>query len=280
MSSINSPIRNFVKPILFKLLGKNGYKYFQYIGKKKDIKNRLIDEIEMEFLPSILKPADESLDIGANYAYYTERLSKLSPLGKVYAFEPIPFTYDVASMIVKDLKLTNVLLYKKGVGERTETMRFSVPKLDFGSISAGQAHMKGRNNDMVKGSEYYVSEKTEEFDCEVIDIDSFLSGSLTNLSFVKIDIEGAELFALKGMKNTLRKFKPVILIEIVPLFLKSFNIAISDFQNYIKNDLGYNIYMYNSNSKKLELLNSEIIKDRNYILIHKDKVNQFLQFIN
>ena len=280
MSSINSPIRNFVKPILFKLLGKNGYKYFQYIGKKKDIKNRLIDEIEMEFLPSIIKPSDESLDIGANYAYYTERLSKLSPTGKVYAFEPIPFTYDVAAMIVKNLKLTNVLLYDKGVGERTETMRFSVPKLDFGFISAGQAHMKGRDNDMVKGSDYYISEKTEEFDCNVVDIDSFLLDTLSNLAFVKIDIEGAELFALKGMKNTLRKFKPVILIEIVPLFLKSFNITILDFQNYIEKDLEYNIYMYNSNSKKLEFLNSEIIKDRNYILIHKDKVNQFLQFIN
>lgn len=280
MSSINSPIRTFIKPVLFKLLGTKGYKYFQYIGKKRDILHRLIDEPEMELLPQLIQADDETLDIGANYAYYTERLSRLSPNGKVYAFEPIPFTYDVATMIVKNLKLSNVLMYKKGVGEKTEIMRFSVPKLDFGSISAGQAHMKGRDNEMVKGSEYYVSDKTEEFDCEVVDIDSFLAGKLSNLSFVKIDIEGAELFALKGMKNTLARFKPVILIEIVPLFLKSFNITISDFQNYILNELGYNIYMYDTASKKLDLLNGEIVKDRNYVLVHKDNVSRFLHLIN
>ncbi|MEI9806548.1 MAG: FkbM family methyltransferase [Bacteroidota bacterium] len=51
------------------------------------------------------------------------------------------------------------------------------------------------------------------FDCEVVDIDSFLLPKLKKLTFVKIDIEGAEYFALKGMEKTLQQFKPVILIE-------------------------------------------------------------------
>src|SRR3981081_3931150 len=99
MASVNSPIRKFLKPILFKLLGKKGYKWAQFYGKKKDIVNRLVEEIEMELLPQLVKKDDEVLDIGANYAYYTERLSRLVPLGKVYAFEPIPFTYEVAEML-------------------------------------------------------------------------------------------------------------------------------------------------------------------------------------
>jgi FkbM family methyltransferase len=279
MASVKSPLRSMLKPLLFKVLGKRGYKWAQYYAKKKDIQNRLVEEIEMELLPSLVKEKDEVLDIGANYAYYTERLARLVTKGKVYAFEPIPFTFDVARMLVKKFRLANVEIYQKGVGEKTATVEFSVPVLDFGSLSAGQAHVAGRKNEMIKGSDYYVSEKSESFNCEVVDIDSFLSDRLTNLTFIKIDIEGAEYFALKGMESTLQKFKPVILIEIVPLFLKSFGIELPFFQNYIQNTIGYEILEYNSTTKKLNKLQGEIAKDRNYILIHKERLLNYNNLI-
>ncbi|HEY6502868.1 MAG TPA: FkbM family methyltransferase [Chitinophagaceae bacterium] len=279
MASVRSPLRNFVKPILFKLLGKNGYKWAQFYAKKKDIKNRLVEEIEMELLPHLVSKDDEVLDIGANYAYYTERLSRLTPKGKVFAFEPIPFTYDVAAMLVKSFGLKNVELYKKGVGQKTETLRFSVPKMEYGSISAGQAHIAGRNNDMIKGSDYFVSDKHEEFDCEVVDIDSFLLPKLKKLSFVKIDIEGAEYFALKGMERTLKAFRPAILIEIVPLFLESFKIDLPFFQQYIEQTLNYRVFAYDQQQKKLVKVNGPISTDRNYILIPIDKTLQYQHLI-
>lgn len=279
MASVQSPLRRFVKPILFKLLGKSGYKWAQFYAKKKDITNKLVEEIEMELLPQLIDKGDDVLDIGANYAYYTERLSRLVPEGKVYAFEPIPFTHDVAAKIVRSFKLKNVTLYQKGVGQKTETMRFSVPKMEFGSISAGQAHMADRNNDKIKGSAYYVSDKNEEFDCEVVDIDSFLLSKLQKLTFVKIDIEGAEYFALKGMEKTLNKFKPVILIEIVPLFLESFKIELSFFQSFLQQTLNYKIFEYDNTSKKLTELRSVINKDRNYILIHADRTQDYKHLI-
>jgi FkbM family methyltransferase len=279
MASVKSPIRTIIKPILFKLLGNKGYKWAQYYAKKKDIKNRLVEEIEMELLPKLVQNDDDVLDIGANYAYYTERLSKLVPQGRVYAFEPIPFTYDVAAMLVKKLKLKNVDLYQKGVGQKTEVLKFSVPKMGFGSISAGQAHVSGRNDDMVKGSEYFVSEQNAEFDCQVVDIDSFLLPALKKLSFIKIDIEGAEYFALKGMEKTLEKFKPVILIEIVPVLLKGFDIELSFFQKYIEQTLGYGVFEYSKEQKQVVATNGAISKDRNYILIHNSKISDYKHII-
>lgn len=279
MASVQSPLRRFVKPILFKLLGKSGYKWAQFYAKKKDITHKLVEEIEMELLPELIGNADDVLDIGANYAYYTERLSRLVQQGRVFAFEPIPFTHDVAAKIVRSFGLKNVTLYQKGVGQKSETMRFSVPKMEFGSISAGQAHMADRNNEKIKGSAYYVSDKNEEFDCEVVDIDSFLGDKLRKLSFVKIDIEGAEYFALKGMEKTLEKFKPVILIEIVPLFLESFKIESSFFQSYLQQTLNYKIFEYDKERKKLVELPGPINKDRNYILIHRDRTADYQQLI-
>lgn len=279
MASVQSPLRSFIKPILFKILGRRGYKLAQYYGKKRDIEKRLVEEIEMELLPEIVHKDDEVLDIGANFAYYTERLARLAPEGKVYAFEPIPFTHSVAAMLVKKFGLKNVELYDKGVGQKTETMRFSVPKQKIGAISAGQAHMGNRNNDMIKGTEYYIPGTEEEFDCKVVDIDSFLLPSLQKLTFVKIDIEGAEYFALKGMEKTLQRFKPVILIEIIPVFLKSFSIDGAFFQEYIEKNLGYSIFIYDDKIKKLQATNSIAI-DRNYILIHANKVSDYKNLIN
>lgn len=280
MASVKSPIRTILKPILFKLLGKKGYKWAQYYAKKKDIEQRLVEEIEMELLPSLVSEDDDVLDIGANYAYYTERLSKLVPKGHVYAFEPIPFTFDVAQMLVKKLKLGNVSIYQKGVGQKKEILRFNVPKMGYGSISAGQAHVSGRDNNMIKGSDYFVSDQNEEVDCEVVDIDSFLLPSLKKLSFVKIDIEGAEYFALKGMEKTIARFQPVILIEIVPLFLKSFSLDMAFFQNFIEKDLGYTIFEYSQQKKKIERTDGPVVKDRNYILIHNSKLSNFQKLID
>ncbi len=279
MASVNSPIRRFIKPILFKLLNKRGYKWMQYYAKKKDITHRLVEEIEMELLPVLLNPGDEVLDIGANYVYYTERMAKLVPQGRVYAFEPIPFTWEVASMLVKKFRLKNVNLYKKGVGQKTETMRFSVPKMSYGTMATGLAHMASRNDELLKGTGHYVSEKNDEFEAEVVDIDSFLLPELKNLHFIKIDIEGAEYFALKGMEKTLEKFRPVILIEIVDLYLKSFGIDLAFFQQYIENTLGYRIYKYDQPSKKLFPQVGLISDERNFILIHAGKVSAYSTLI-
>jgi FkbM family methyltransferase len=278
MASVKSPIRTIVKPILFKLLGKRGYRWAQYYAKKRDIDNRLVEEEEMALLPLLVSRGDEVLDIGANYAYYTERLSRLVPEGHVYAFEPIPFTYEVAGMLVKKYDLKNVSLYRKGVGEKTETLKFSVPKQGFGSISAGQAHMANRNDDIIKGSEYYLSAGKAQFDCEVVDIDSFLLPGLKKLSFVKMDIEGAEYFALKGMERTLDRFRPVILIEIVPPFLHAFGIELAFFQQYIEQTLGYRIFEYNKSSGQLVEAGS-VQKPANYILVHESKLSDYSHLI-
>lgn len=280
MASVNSPLRRFIKPILFKLFGKRLYKHFQYLGKLKDIKKRLVEEPEIELLPHFIHEQDEVLDIGANYAYYTERMANLCKKGKVYAFEPIPFTAEVAQKIIRKLKLENVVFYQKGVSNKTETIQFSVPKLDFGAISAGQAHISTRNNDLVKSSDFHISDNYETFDCEVVDIDTFLLSTLKNLTFVKIDIEGAEYFALQGMRQTLLQFKPIILIEIVPIFLKSFKVSVQEFQDYIEKELGYIIFEYDQSAKKLvQITGKPLEKEKNHILIHTEKVKHFSHLI-
>ena len=45
--------------------------------------------------------------------------------------------------------------------------------------------------------------------------DYVIDKNIEKIDFIKIDIEGAEFHALKGMKTVLKKYKPVLLIEIL-----------------------------------------------------------------
>ena len=278
MASVNSPIRTLVKPIFYKLLGRKGYRYVQMRAKIKDIKERLVEEKEMALLPSFINSGDTVIDLGANYAYYVERMSKLvGNNGKVIAFEPIPFTYEVCKMICKKLNLKNVDLHPFAAHENNEELEFRVPKLDFGGISAGQSHLASRNNDLAGKENYYAFNEAEIVHCEGKKLDTFLPSDLQKLSFVKIDIEGGEYFALKGMKETLLKHNPTILIEIQPFFLKGLNISELDLLDLIKS-MNYDVYYYEIDVKKLKLV-TENLWDDNYIFIHNSKIENYRSLI-
>jgi len=274
MASVHSPIRSFLKPILFKLFGNTFYSWFQYKAKVRDIELKLVEEKEMDLLPFLLSNNDEAVDVGANYAYYTVPLARLCK--KVYAFEPIPFTHNVCRLIVKHYKFKNVALFNKGIGEKNEQHKFTIPVTDFGAISAGQAHF-GERNDNLEGREQHVKfTKMQEVDCEVIALDSLIN-DFTNIKFIKIDIEGAEYFALKGMRKTIEKFKPVILMEINPFFLKGFNISEEDVTSLVE-ELGYTFFIYDEKVKKLTEWKKPL-EESNYILIEKNNLSNFKKLI-
>lgn len=275
MASVHSPLRTALKPLLFKLFGKNAYAKFQFYAKIKDIDNKLVEEKEMELLPHFLSKDAESIDIGANYAYYTVAMAQQSK--KVYAFEPIPFTHKVCAMLIKHYKLVNVQLFLQGVGERNETKTFNVPVVDFGGISAGQAHMAERNNELEGKDQHYKFNKNESYKCQVVALDAAITDA-SNISFIKMDIEGAEFFALKGMHQLLQKHKPAILIEINPFFLDGFGIKESDLRNLIAT-LGYKTFIYNQTTKKLDA-HTEAYFESNYILIHSDKIDHFKHLLD
>ena len=274
MASVQSPVRRILKPLLFRLLGRRGYFHTQVYAKARDIRGRTVEEKEMALLPRLVHEGDHVLDIGANFAYYSTRLSGLvGGAGKVTAFEPIPFTHDVCSALLKKLGATNVVLFQKGVGARDEQVKFSVPLQDFGAMSAGQAHMSERNNNLEGKEDYYAFSRATEFTCHVVALDDFLALDERPLTFVKIDIEGAEFYALQGMRGLLEAHRPVVLIEMQPFFLKGFGIAESALVELI-DQLGYDLYLYDRGSGKLRRHPDALI-DSNYLMIPRARISEF-----
>jgi len=149
------------------------------------------------YLLSIGK-GDVVFDIGANLGYYTFLFSKLAgPKGCVHAFEPVPRTYEKL--------LTN-----------TQTCK----NLRLNNVAAGEKRIKSEicydSHDLEKASLLAPPHETDSSTTvEIIPLDTYIDeADLHRLDFVKCDVEGYELHALRGMEQTLRRFHPELSLEV------------------------------------------------------------------
>lgn len=269
-----------IKKVLYRLFGPKRYVYFQYLGKVRDIKHRTVWEKELHLLPMIIQKGDSVIDVGANFAVYCYHLSKaVGEKGIVHAFEPIPFTYTVCAKLLSRFRLHNVHLYAKGCGNQNGVVEFETPLQSFGAISAGTAHLGGRNNTLEGRERHYRFTQAATVECPVVRLDDFLTG-IGKISFIKLDIEGAEYFALQGARKMLARDHPIIQCEINPFFLKGFNIDLTEFLGFMTG-LGYRLYFYeyeNGHHRFTEKWLKDITEN-NYLFIHPDRLARLETFI-
>lgn len=267
----NSLPRRVVKTLLAPVLTEGTYSVLQAVAMGWDIRSGWWSEPELELLEPGLRKGEIAIDIGANFGLYAYHLGRaVGPSGHVYCFEPIPFTARTFRLIQRGLRFgAHVELLNKGASDKTGRATFTVPVMGTGAISAGLVHM-GRNDDR-PGKEKKANWKTKNVECEVVAIDEFLP-DVKDLALVKCDIEGADLFAMRGMRKTLEKHHPTVIIEITPWYLEGFGLKVEDITGFF-GELGYRCYRY-ENRRLHPVTASEIVED-NWIFIHPSRRDRF-----
>ncbi|MEW6718190.1 MAG: FkbM family methyltransferase [Chloroflexota bacterium] len=150
-----------------------------------------------------LKPGMIFIDIGAHYGYFSILASRLvGDPGCVYAFEPVPKTFDILLQNVQHL--ANVYAIQKAVfsGRQSLVLR------DYGEIYSGFNSFTVPRHPHVKNLQYH------EVTVEAISIDGFIKEHDLHPDFIKIDAESAEMEILKGMTATLCQIRPIISLEV------------------------------------------------------------------
>jgi len=264
-----------VKKLLAPVLTEGTYSLFQALAMGWDIKRGSWWEPELELIDRVVREGDSVIDIGANYGLWAYHASRaVGPRGRVYCFEPIPFTAKTFRLIGKGLGfLHNVEIVNKGCGEASGRIQFTVPVQDGVAISAGLVHMIGRNDDRPGRQVHAAFEKTRNIECEVVSLDEFLP-DLERVSLLKCDIEGADLYAMRGARRTLEKHKPVVIIEITPWFLEGFGLSVADIYGFFA-DLGYRCYRYDDGGRLIPSTAEEIVED-NWVFVHPENTKRLL----
>lgn len=151
---------------------------------------------------------DTAVDVGANVGTYAIELAKVSR--QVIAFEPVRSVYEVLKNVVP----SNVGCYQFALGETNKPGTILIPYHD-GQLEPARATITP--TEQVGDTEQVI--EIRSFDASWA---QFRSRFDDYIDFVKIDVEGYELSSLKGMLDTVKRFFPVLMIEIEVRYNPSF----------------------------------------------------------
>jgi FkbM family methyltransferase len=138
-------------------------------------------------------------DLGANIGYVSLLLARaVGPTGIVFAFEALPANQE---RLAENLKLNsnkNIKLISKAVADKSGSTPFLVHS------SGGMGKLSESDSD-----------HTDTINVEAVSLDEFaFLGSNSPPQLIKMDIEGGEVLALRGMRRLLKEARPVLLIEL------------------------------------------------------------------
>ena len=145
------------------------------------------------------------LDVGAHIGYFSMLASFLvGPKGKVHSFEVTPRTFETLKENVSHLG--NVKANLKAVWSKSQVITFR----DYGVFYA-----PCNSYTDAKISPNILKNLTPTlWKAKTISIDEYCRINKVKPDFVKIDVESAEFQVLRGMVNTIKKYKPIISIEV------------------------------------------------------------------
>jgi FkbM family methyltransferase len=153
------------------------------------------DAQEIAMIREVVKQGDVVLDIGSNIGFYSQLLSDLvGSTGKVHCFEPDRNNFARLQEALRGR--TNVVLNNAAVSDTG------------GELTLYTSHRT------------YAPEQYESsYTVPAIRIDDYLPAPAT-VNFIKMDIQGAEYLALKGMELLLqRSQRTAMIFELAPDFL-------------------------------------------------------------
>jgi len=225
-----------------KIIKVNGYNMF-VVPNDKGISLELLlfrthEPLTTKMTSSLLKNGMICVDIGSNIGYYALLENKIvGKDGRVFAIEPSPINLSYLNKNLKLQNSSNVKTYNIAIGN-TDGMT----KLE---IKGKSNHCKVVTEDQI------ISNEQDVINVPVKKLDTFVQEqNISKVDFIRMDVEGFELHIVEGMTNVLRKFRPIVQIEVHKKFLgkdntkkllKRFKDEGYDVKYYISKDMEYPI---------------------------------------
>jgi FkbM family methyltransferase len=196
----------------------DGLKYFIHgLNKREPISN---------IATQLLRPGDCMIDVGANVGYFTALAAlTVGVHGIVHSFEASPDTYQKLQVLAKNNLYGNIKTHNYAVSDEDGTVEFHCGPTDHTGISS-MRNLGTKTSSTVKTS--------------AIRLDSMME-SIPPVRLIKIDVEGAEIRALQGMKSLIVRDSPYVITEVSDGMLSQLGSSKKELVDYFYN-LGYSAY--------------------------------------
>lgn len=164
------------------------------------------EQLSANLISSILRRADLFVDVGASYGFYSLLAASRRPDLDIIAVEPTPETCIALRQNVGLLDQSKITVRETAVSDSIGTRRFNV------AIASDSCGFFDHPN---IGS-------LRSIDVETTTVDALLKDRPPCRLVIKIDTEGNELAVLRGMTETLKRFRDIrLIIEFCPGTLRA-----------------------------------------------------------
>ncbi len=204
------------------------------------MKNGEIFEPEIvDIAKRYIKPGTTVLDVGSCFGQMALLFSDfVGPTGEVLAFEADDYVAEILRKNIAANGRTNIRVYQNAVHERNgETAYYPVPDFvrfgSYGSYGIDPRATTGRK-------------------VVTLTIDSLELAK--PISFMKIDIQGSDLLALKGAAATIRRHRMPIVFEFEEQFQSEFKTSLKDYMDFL-DSVSYKVH--------------EVVRGINYVVLPK-----------
>jgi FkbM family methyltransferase len=209
--------------------------------------NKIVDETPLKLLVNLSKHADVVFDVGANVGVISVILAKkMKPGSVIHSFEPAPISFKY---------MADTARVQQG-NAKIIANNYAI------SSSNGKLHFTNDGDSCTN----HISDGPQAgtIAVEAVTLDWFCQTNNVVPQVIKVDVEGAEYWALEGMQKMLKNNNVQVLMEIYQGFLMDHNITGEMFAHVI-NGIGYKVF-----NTKGEQINPEKIVRTTCVIVAKE----------
>ncbi len=158
---------------------------------------------EIDAISKYLSPDSICLDVGAHGGSWSRALARVVSKGQVYSFEALPYYADVLRKTLKLLGQRRVNVLNRAVAEKDGFVQLARQDCE-GNTLTGKTHVAVNG----EGAQGLISVPS-------VTLDSFWQEiGEQQVGFVKCDVEGFELFVLRGARKLIEGCRPIFYNEL------------------------------------------------------------------
>jgi FkbM family methyltransferase len=195
-----------IKTLLMRSLGESLTARIHGVRFAQLLRSSAASDPEVSLIPRFAGRGDVAVDVGANGANWTRSLHlQVGPEGRVLAFEADPYYARATHHAIRLMRMKGVQLFPFGLSDRAEELPLRVVDEESRRV-AGLGYIDRTAATDAAGVTLVRLET----------LDSLIPAhpELLRTVFLKCDVEGYELFVLRGAQRVLADARPAVVLEI------------------------------------------------------------------